>query len=328
MSDKRVIRVSGKGRIKVNSMVPCNAFLERAALLVRPFGDGHINDSFLVETDDGKYVCQRICKAMNVSRLEHNYLLYAEACDKTSWPYPKWMKTQDGKLFYKDKAGDCWRTYPLIEGQILFPPLTKEELYACGQGLSKMHAILQTLSEKPKPVYPMLHDLSHYYDRYLQIIRDETYFADHREAEVEKFLHENIEDFLHLDSGRKAVIHGDPKLGNIVFQDGRVKTFIDLDTIMEGSLLEDLADCVRSCCLTDGRLDQKAVQILLEGYLSSEDLGLTEGELRKLPDVIRKICFELGLRYYTDSIAHVKSFKEKYPGYLLEKAKGYFEKVQ
>ncbi len=316
MSDKIVIKV------------PYNAFLERAALCVQPFGDGHINDSFLVETEDGEYVCQRIRKAMDVSCLEHNYLLYAEACEKANWPYPKWMKTQDGKLLYKDQAGDHWRTYPLIKGQILSSPLSKEELYACGQGLSRMHVILQTLPRKPKPVYPMLHDLKHYYERYLRMIRDGACFDDQRDCEVERFLHENIEVFTCWDGGRKAVIHGDPKLGNIVFQDGRVKAFIDLDTIMEGSLLEDLADCVRSCCLTDGRLDQKAVQILLDGYLSVANHMLTEEEIRKLPDVIRKICFELGLRYYTDSIAHKKSFKEKYPGYLLGKAKGYFEKVQ
>ena len=47
-------------------------------------------------------------------------------------------------------------------------------------------------------------------------------------------------------------------------------------------------------------------------------------EMNNIGDVFNKICFELGLRYYTDALDKEKYFKEKYPGYSLERAKSLF----
>ena len=90
---------------------------------------------------------------------------------------------------------------------------------------------------------------------------------------------------------------------------------------MQGSLAEDMADCIRSCCMIDGKLDYASVKIFIEGYLSRAFGLISNEDMNKLPDVINKICFELGLRYYTDSISEIKKFKVKYPEYRKEKAR-------
>lgn len=45
-------------------------------------------------------------------------------------------------------------------------------------------------------------------------------------------------------------------------------------------------------------------------------------EVRELlPAALSKICFELGLRYYTDAVSKSEIFTEKYPGYRIVNAK-------
>ena len=302
----------------------CSEFLKGRILSAEPLGDGHINDTYRVRTEDGDFVCQRVRKTMNVTALEYNYVLYSEACDKAGWSYPAWLKTRAGKYFYTDQKDERWRMYPLIRGDVQAPPLARDVLFSCGQGLANMHKILQTLAASPKAVYPKLHNLEQYYEIYENLLHSNDHLEEQRNAAIEGKIREGIREFRKLSLDRTKVVHGDAKLANILFQDGKVKAFLDLDTVMQGSLLEDVADCIRSSCIVDGTFDEVAASELVRGYASEASGLINEKELRLLPQVFRKICFELGLRYYTDSIAKEKVFKEKYPGYRLEKAKGYF----
>ena len=331
----------------------CREFIQSDILGIVPFGDGHINDTYRVTTSDGVYVLQHVRKAIDIGKLEHNYKLYAGACEAAGLYFPTWLKNRAGAYFFADPSGEHWRMYPWIEGEVLEAPLSEEALIACGRGLARMHVCLQTISGEPLATYPMLHDLSHYYDRYLRVVAEaekpfeaaegplaeaqeplepaedplaaaQEPFKPTRDPSLEKLISERIDDFLSLRLDRSKVIHGDPKLANILFQDGRVKAFLDFDTVMRGSLLEDLTDCIRSCCIQNWKLDQAAAQALIRGYMTEAPDLISDDERQLLLTVVQKLCFELGLRYYTDAIAKEKAFKEKYPGYLLEKAQKCF----
>lgn len=323
----------------------CREFIDSDVIEAIPFGDGHINDTYRVTTRDGVYILQCVRKAIDVGRLEHNYKLYSGVCEKAGMAFPTWLKSRAGAYFHEDVSGEHWRMYPWIEGEVLEAPLSEEALLACGRGLARMHTILRTITKKPIATYPMLHDVSHYYDRYLRVIGADEKPGEAgenmgaatatselsgapRDAAIEELIHANAAEFLNLQLDKSKVIHGDPKLANMLFQDGEVRAFLDFDTVMQGSLLEDLTDCIRSCCIQNGKVDQEAAKSLMLGYLTEAPDLLSEAEIALLPTVVRKLCFELGLRYYTDAIAKEKSFKEKYPGYLLEKARRYFAILQ
>ncbi|MCR5120732.1 MAG: phosphotransferase [Lachnospiraceae bacterium] len=291
------------------------------ALSVKPLGEGHINDSYLVETTSNWYVSQKIRSAMDIEILEHNYALFAEACEKADYLHPEWIRNSDGRYISTDANGDHWRTYPYICGDILEPPLSQKLLYATGQGLARLHAVLQTFSDKPWAVYPMLHDLKYYYKEYINVLVGGDIPDSERDPYIEDKINTWVDKLLDIELDRTAVIHGDAKLGNILFKNGQVLTFLDLDTIMQGSLLEDLADCIRSCCLVNGHMDHLASKYLLEGYLSRSFGLISNEDMRKLPDVINKICFELGLRYYTDHISGKNKFKVAAPEDRLKKAR-------
>lgn len=301
-------------------------FLGDEVLSVCSYGDGHINDTFLLLTRSGKYICQRVRRAMNTIALERNYLAYVSACKDKEWIFPEWMRTRQGEFFYTDGQGDHWRMYPFLEGEVVEAPLTKRELLACGKGLARIHGLLQGLPESPCAVYPQLHDLRHYYEVYLGLLeRKGDFHEECRDHALEETIRDRIGGYLDLPLDRSKIVHGDTKLANILFRGGRVAGFLDLDTIMRGSLLEDIADCVRSCCIVDGKMDEVAMKSLLEGYMQTDESLLTEEEADLLPKVIGKLCFELALRYYTDYISKTKQFRENYPGYRLEKAKTYLQ---
>ncbi len=302
----------------------CRQYADREVLSVRELGEGHINDSFFVNTEDGEYIIQRLQKKMDISRLEYNYLLYSEAFEKNGFSCPTFIRDREGRFFYNDPDGDNWRMYPFIPGDILTPPLSDKELYECGRGLAKLHAILQPLSKSPMAVYPMLRDLGFYYTEYEKLRISDGFSKENRDPSIEEKIRSDIGKYLDHDRGYRGVVHGDPKLSNILFREGKVTGFLDLDTVMTGFLSEDIADCIRSCCVSGGKPDKETADLLLEGYAEVAGKDKTNEIRKNLPDTIRKIMFELGLRYYTDAISKEKKFKEKYPGYRLERAKFLF----
>ena len=374
----------------------CRRYPVGSAEGIRPFGDGHINETFLAECSEGRFICQRLQRKMDPNRLEYNYSLYSKALEHTGLRCPEWLRRMDtAEFFYTDAYGDCWRMYPFLEGEIPAPPLTKEVLYACGAGLARFHLALKDLPEQPVPVYPMLHDLAFYLEEYRQALcspGSETPGAGQdfgegqsydpslnsltqapratsiRDRDIEKWIEAESPRFLNLDLGRKMIIHGDPKLDNILMQSGKVTAFVDLDTIMPGSALEDLADLIRSAVsaqklskseegvpeerTSETRITERIItetlitenpitenhttetptaplisrvtEAVTEGYLSVSEGAkplLSPSEISSLPEVVRKLYFELTVRYYTDHLLGGRHFHEKYPGYLLEKAR-------
>ncbi|MBR6999738.1 MAG: phosphotransferase [Lachnospiraceae bacterium] len=323
----------------------CRRFLKEDPVSAEPLEEGHINDTYLVRTDSGKYVLQRLQKKMDPKRLIYNYGLYAPVFEAHGFLYPKWLRDEAGEYFYTDECGDRWRMYPYIEGEVLSTPLTKEQLFACGQGLARVHRILKELPGAPQAVYPILHDLRYYYDRYLELLNGGDIMEENRDPAVEAQLSERLGTFL---SGKEggfgciqkendtpkesavreegaalkriapandiAIIHGDAKLSNILFRNGQVVGMLDLDTVMAGSVTEELADCIRSCCVNRGTFDREAADILADGYRGGAAIS-------HLPQAFNKIHLELALRYYTDALSKEKHFKERYPGYRLERVR-------
>lgn len=296
-------------------------FLSCNILSVSPLDGGHINETYLVKTANGRYVLQRINSHMYTSVLVRNFELYSPACDRSGLLYPAWIKTHKGDFFYTVPDGCHWRMYPYLDGEILSPPLSAETLYACGHGIARIHALLNTLQAVPQPVYPMLHDLPYYFDEYRNLLKGPHLIPDNRDADTEALISSGIDTMLHVtkEYAAPSVVHGDLKLANILFRDGQVIGFLDFDTVMTGYPEEDIADCIRSCCIREGSVDRDAASMLIRGY--ADISGDFEELSRRVRKAFRKICFELGLRYYTDAISEKKHFRVTAPEYRITKAR-------
>jgi prepilin-type processing-associated H-X9-DG protein len=294
-------------------------------LNINPLGDGHINETYLIIINSERFVVQKVQKGLDIRKLEYNYKLYSDACREHEFIFPEWTKISSSsdlnpsgsnesdtyfKYHYQDSNRDIWRIYPFIEGDVLKAPISAEYLYACGEGLDRLHNIMDSIRNAPQAVYPHLHDLNYYYSIYTALLNSGEVSDELRNSDIEKILDSRINEFLNTSLDDISVVHGDTKLGNILFKDGHVTAFIDIDTIMTGSRAEDIADCIRSCSIINGHFDIKAARTFLAGYKKAYE---------NLPYALSKICFELALRYYTDALSKEQVFNEKYPGYHIDR---------
>ncbi len=115
-----------------------------------------------------------------------------------------------------------------------------------------------------------------------------------------------------VESGaiRRTAIHGDTKIENFLFcqRTGRVRSLVDLDTIMPYTWLADWGDMVRSLCNVAGEIEAELSKVVVDrevyvavtrGFLSTTEACPPE-EIKRMPDAVATITFELGLRFLTD----------------------------
>ena len=290
---------------------------------IKSIPGGHINESFLV-TGKKRYVLQRVNASLYGNALKvlcSNYLCYREACRNAvcDWDCPEWMTNRDGTFFHTDEAGRIWRMYEFIPGEIMTGKETETDAYALGEGLGRLHGILNTIpSGAVMGVLPHLHDLAYYYEEYKKY--DMTAMA--RDAEVEGVIRDNVKGMLSETDPVKSIIHADAKAGNMIFREGKVVAFIDLDTMMEGSIFDDLADCMRASCVDKkAGLLKERIRELLDGYEEGAKVVLSTEERDYARANLIRNRFMLGLRYYTDFVSQAGYFREEYPGQNLDKAR-------
>ena len=287
---------------------------------------GHINRTFLVNAG-GRYILQCLNKSLysgNIETLQGNYLIYKNACAFSfkskslclaEWNCPEWIISKDGKYIYVDEIGNIYRMYRYLEGNTLSGDVVNS--YYAGKGLGMVHRILRKC-EGIKSVHPDLYNIKKYYENYLNI----SEYIYPSINEIEEIIKRDIVRFLDLSDSEKHFIHGDAKISNMIWNGDEVIGFIDLDTLMYGSRLDDIADCMRSCCSDEFyNLIPDKFSAFLEGY----ELGLQDFLSKERRDLLIRFYYKnrfmLGLRYYTDYLSGNVYFAESYKGECLDKAK-------
>ncbi len=118
--------------------------------------------------------------------------------------------------------------------------------------------------------------------------------------------------FHNLEQGnvRRMMIHGDTKIENFLFCKDtlRVKSLIDLDTIVPGTWLSDWGDMVRSMVNHAGECESDLSKVevcrdtyenVAKGFLSASSL-ISQAEVDLMVDAVISITLELGARFLTD----------------------------
>ncbi len=109
---------------------------------------------------------------------------------------------------------------------------------------------------------------------------------------------------------RHTLIHGDTKIENFLFctESGKVKSLVDLDTIMPFTWLADWGDLQRSMVnvagekerdLTKVLVDREVYESVAKGFLESAQ-EITDNEVSMMVSAVQAIALELGLRFLTD----------------------------
>jgi hypothetical protein len=263
------------------------------------------------------------------------------------WQTMEFAPTVDGQPFFRSPAGDYWRLIPLLPSVVTYSSLVDvgqrsaqlEIAAQVGVGLAKATRYARSLHAGAiQPSLPGYRNTAGYLAQFRAVwtqaperflptdpeLRESTgasYFVHRPEgyanrrarlepfAEITDLIEEEVVAFwAKFPAG--GVIHGDTKLENFLFhQDtGRVRSLIDLDTVMAGHWLMDWADLIRSLVNVAGekaesldavKIDAEVFTAAQAGFLV-ELPGVSDAEVEAMSLAPRYLAFEQALRFLTD----------------------------
>lgn len=309
---------------------------------IMPLGRGLINDSFRVVTEEGDYVLQRINPQVfrwperimaNLWRLQSA----VRDCPHQAPRLPQLYPTATGAAFARDSQGQVWRLLEFIADSDTLPRLTtRAQAHEVGQMLGAFHRFGATLDCRDFALtLPELHHTPIYWDTLCQACAraSSTMATDPVVVKACEFfaarapLYAALEEACARGEVRPQVIHGDPKLDNLLFDrhNERALCLIDLDTVQPGLPHHDLADCLRSCCNCTvnngpGCFDLTWAEEIMTAYAAATAGLFQPAERAHWLTAIRVLPLELGMRYLADHLAGDRYFRVAYRGQNLVKA--------
>ena len=327
----------------------------RRVIDMREFGNGNINDTYLVTTDadaacpleEKQLVVQRINTQVfkQPTLIMQNMRTFTEHMRRRAreeghrWEMPRVIPAADGQDFYIDPDGNFWRAISYVHGAKSFETIKNLELAReVGSALGTFQYLISDL-----PIHRLADTLEgfHIMPRYLQgFDRVSLHNGFKSNAEVRYGLNfvEQRREFAHVLENARAQnklqlrpVHGDPKVNNVMIEEssGRAISLVDLDTVKPGLIHYDIGDCMRSGCNPLGEeterweaveFDPEIGAAILEGYLTQAHKFLTTADYEYLFDSIRLLTFELGVRFFTDHLAGNVYFKVKHSEHNLQRA--------
>lgn len=326
----------------------------------QPYGNGHINDTFLLtcDTPDGirKYILQR----MNHTVFKNPQELMENICNVTDYlrqviirrggdPDRETLnvvRTADSGIYYMDSTHNYWRMFLFIDNTICLDQVENaSEFYDSAVAFGSFQRMLadypaSTLHE----TIPNFHNTpSRFQDFRKAVEQDVSGRAHLARREIEFALSKEADTHVLTDLlARKElplrVTHNDTKLNNILFDRTTKKALciIDLDTVMPGLSHYDFGDSIRTGASTGAEDEQDLSKIELDltlyeafakGFLEGCQGSLTDREIELLPMGAKLMTYECGIRFLADYLEGDVYFKIHREGQNLDRARTQFKLV-
>ena len=326
-----------------------------------PYGNGHINDTYLAvfQTGDGaekRYILQR----MNHSIFKNPPLLMENVVGVTQYlrksilaqggdPARETLNvvnTVEGASYYEDDSHNFWRVFLFVEGTLCLEKVeSPQDFYDCGAAFGNFQRMLADYPAKQlHDTIPNFHNTVSRFRDFQRAVREdkvgraalagpEIAFALDREKETAV-----LTDLLEKGELPLRVTHNDTKLNNILFDRVTRKAvcIIDLDTVMPGLSLYDFGDSIRFGASTGAEdekdlsrveLDLNLFEPFTEGFLTGCGGKLTGREVEMLPMGAKLMTYECGIRFLADFLEGDVYFKVHRENHNLDRARTQFKIV-
>lgn len=324
-------------------------------LEVKRYGNGLINNTFLVVFPTCKYIIQKIndevftnpFAVMNNIDLvtEHirKNVIYSGQDDKTCVLTTILTRYGQKMAIVND---EYWRCTRFIEEGITYDHSDDPHIFEeSGRAIGLFHRQLDDFHTRLLvDTIKNFHNTPYRYSVFLDILKIDRADRVKDCGEEIKFIMDRqdkisvITKLLHDRKIPRRVTHNDTKLNNIMIDKVTHKALglIDLDTVMKGSLLYDFGDALRCGASTTAeddpnvdnvKINMTVFEAFTRGYLSEVKGIIVDDEIKNLVYSFFLMCFEVGLRFLSDYIDGDKYFrltpenKQKRPHINLERAK-------
>lgn len=316
---------------------------------ISPYGNGHINDTYLcslscdfilqrINTDVFKNPDELMENIVNVTDHLKNKIISRGG--DVSRETLSVIRTLDGKSYYKDTDGSCYRMYRFVSDTVsIDKPEKCEHMFEAGKAFGKFQLLLDDFdATKLHETIVDFHTTPKRVEQLKAAI--ETNYQNRAET-VKKEIAEALEYAKYADAITSAikagevpvrVTHNDTKLNNILFDKNSLEGIcvIDLDTVMPGSMLYDFGDALRFGASTGSEdetdlskieFDLDMFEAFTKGFLGETASCLTEKEAELLPLSALILTYECGIRFLADYLNGDTYFKIHREHHNLDRAR-------
>ena len=298
------------------------------------FGQGHINDTFVVHTQPENLCCRRfILQRMSPAAFKRPDQLMDNIIGVTDYlgreieknggdrsrEALEVLRPKNGAPYFTDSQGGAWRLYPFVEHTICYQSAVTPALFAAsGRAFGRFQKLLRDYpADTLHETIPNFHNTE---DRLVKFkaaaeadklgraaeCRPEIAFVLAREKDCSVAL-----DALRAGKLPLRVTHNDTKLNNVLMDEmtGEGMCIIDLDTVMPGLVIYDFGDSIRfganhsaedETDLSKVSLDVGLFDTYTAAFLEGTGGSLTDGEIEYLPWGAKLMTLECGIRFLTD----------------------------
>lgn len=313
----------------------------------RVIGEGHINDTFYLNTDSAEeFIIQRINHHIfkDVAGLMENISRVTSHINQTSinnppgnsLKAPMVVLTREERNFFKDQSGNYWRCYSYIPHQ----PVNRMSIEIASEGGRAIGRFQNALSCLPggalHETIPDFHNLRKRLDAFNMAVRTNKAGRLQLSANQVKAIAEREEELLKIHELESVglipvrVTHNDTKFNNILFDKNQSAIgIVDLDTVMNGSVLYDFGDAIRTLCntatedesdLSKVNFDVELFDAFARGYLSETSGMLQAVEIDLLAFSCKLLTYIMAVRFLTDFLNGDIYFKVKSPMHNFHRA--------
>ena len=308
-------------------------------LSIMPIQNGLINNTFLLETAKGKFILQQINTLIfkNPNAIQNNHLKINDVLEQSDYSKNtvKVIPTLSNDLLF-EKDNEAWRMLDFLENSVTFlKPSSTEIAFEATKCLSEFYKII---NQEPIILEETLPDFINFEKRVIDFktaLIQETERKKTAEKEI-NFILEHLslpEKWIALENQRSLpnrVIHADPKISNVLFdKENKAIAVIDLDTMMNGTILYDFGDMIRSYTnnsdedegAVSDNFDAENYVAVKDGFLFYLKETLTRIELENLDYAAQLIIYIQAVRFLTDFLNHDIYYSVKYDLQNLDRTK-------
>ena len=305
---------------------------------IRRYGNGHINDTYLLERGDSAVGMPGQAPRYILQRINRSVFIHPEEVAENVWKITRYLQqavrekggdpsrealtvfpAKDGKPYVRDRSGEVWRLSLLIPGSMSYEIADTPELFSSsGEAFGHFQYLLREFDVSSlTETIPDFHNTPKRYQRFEEAVRkDMAGRAAGVSKEIEQIRMRSsvcsiLTDQIRSGALRLGVTHNDTKLNNVLFdaKTGRPLCVIDLDTVMPGLAAYDFGDSIRFGAnhnLEDeqdlGRVefDLPLYEAYAEGFLRGSGAIFEDRELQSLAWGARIITLEQAIRFLTD----------------------------
>jgi Ser/Thr protein kinase RdoA (MazF antagonist) len=316
--------------------------LATANTTITAFGSGLINNTWLVNSQKGDFILQRINNHIfkQPADIASNITLIAKhlATTNANYFFVKPCKTLDEQEIIHLETEGFFRMFPFVQhSHTLDVVNSAQEAYEAAKQFGRFTKILVDFPVvNLKITLPNFHNLTLRFQQFEEALENGNPQRIQQSAESIDFLQGQkniVNTFKQIsrdENCKQRVTHHDTKISNVLFDPlNKGICVIDLDTVMPGFFISDVGDMMRTYLspVSEEERDLEKIEIrvayfkaIADGYLSEMKDVLTDVEKTHFVYAGKFMIYMQALRFLTDHLKNDVYYGAKYENHNLIRA--------